>query len=276
MSGLVESERASANGMRSRAVEAGACQLGPVDAADRAGQIIEHRKLMEDEYASGVRSSLWHALQSGVLVQREKASAPRGDKTEAVERLAANPDIGLSVAQLYRYAKIVTKLPQKLGLSHEEAIFLLRDKNAFLPLLGSLSLADAWRLICDDKAPSLGSRKKPTRRIGKKKKVVEEEVAAEHGSLHLFCDPSEIADAIASLQERGFEFHSVEVGCDKSGALLFLVSGVHGDALPAASEFGPWFQSLNDGLDFLAKQFTARVIESWPYPTIESYTATNA
>lgn len=103
-------------------------------------------------FAAGLRRGLYSAFSIGVIVKRVQDAAPQKAKTAAVATLSQHPEMRLSKAQLYRYLRLVRKLPQALGIEPEK--FLTMRKNEFLDLVENLSLSEAWALI----APSPPTR----------------------------------------------------------------------------------------------------------------------
>ena len=154
------------------------------DSADdkRVASINRLHKEIETHFGVATKNCLYTAYRIGLVVLDAQAKAPRKKKTEAVRKLASHEDLCVSQAQLYRYKRLAEVLPGLVGIDPQEFIGVIKNRSAFCALVGSLSLTEAWKLICGNSSEisdkSIGSLQGGVRK--KKKRSESLGDAADH------------------------------------------------------------------------------------------------
>lgn len=241
---------------------------------DRASQIIEHREDLESTLACGFRAALCPAVRIGLVVKQAQNDAGPKLKTKAVDKLAAQPGIGLKARTLHQYLRLVKQLPKKLNIPEADFLQAVTKRNEFERLVGGLTLADAWKLLNDDnKIPFFKGSKKQKRRTKSKEvppNTVKKDISARPLSLHFLCDNDGLAAAIRELENQGYAYHSVAVGCrlesegHGSEDVQLVVNGIRDGARPEHDGFGDWFSTKGSSND-VKRLLTERHYQLWPH-----------
>lgn len=99
-------------------------------------------------------------------------------------------------------------------------------------------------------------------------------------SLHLVCLNEDLAAAIRELEQRGYEYHSVAVGCriaedGGSDTVTLLVNGTRGGAKPNNQDLCDWF-SIKGSSDDVVRLLVDRHRLLWPRSQVETFYVDNS